>query len=94
MFRWYKSHGLSVVPIHPKEASVEEIQTIASVFDIYEPNLTSLSIITPGHVSLPIVKTALLELGVHGIWLQVSDAKSDITLPLLTFRTHSARRRE
>jgi hypothetical protein len=74
VLRWYKARDFDAIPVHPKEASIEEISTIASVFDIHEPSTTSLSIITPPKVSLPVCKTALLELGVNAIWLQVSRA--------------------
>lgn len=68
--KWYKEHGLEAVPIHPKESTVEDLHTVASVFDLPEPDKTSLSIITPPQVSLPILKTSLLELGIKYIWLQ------------------------
>lgn len=71
VLKWYQTHGLDAIPVHPKEAAIENISTIASVFDIHEPALTSISVITPPHVSLPIIKTALLELGVAAVWLQV-----------------------
>ncbi|CAO1613734.1 unnamed protein product [Sympodiomycopsis kandeliae] len=68
--KWYKEHGFEAVPIHPKESSVEELHTVASVFDLPDAHQTSLSIITPPQVSLPILKTSLLELEIPWIWLQ------------------------
>lgn len=84
VLQWYKDRGLDVVPVHPKEASVEGVQTIASVSEIGEPKATSISVITPPKVSLGVVKTALLELGVNGVWLQVSGLLLRVpTVPLL-----------
>ncbi|PWN42144.1 NAD(P)-binding protein [Ceraceosorus guamensis] len=78
VMKWYKAHGFEPIPIHPKEASIEGASTISSVFDIYEPKTTSVSIITPPHVSINIVKTALLELDVAGIWLQPGAENAEI----------------
>ncbi|PWN27293.1 hypothetical protein BDZ90DRAFT_240197 [Jaminaea rosea] len=76
--KWYKEHGFEAIPIHPKESSVEEIGTVASVFDLAEAKETSLSVITPPKVSLPIVKTSLLELGIPWIWLQPGAEDDDL----------------
>lgn len=54
------------------------MRTIASVFDINAATSTSVSIITPGHVTLPVIKTALLELGTPFVWLQVSGSRFQI----------------
>lgn len=70
MTRWYKEHGFDAIPIHPRESSVEELQTVASVYDIRDPTSTSMSIITPPRVTLQIVKAAILELGIAAVWLQ------------------------
>lgn len=71
MLRWYKEHGLDTVAVHPKETSVEDLPTLSSVTDLSSPRQTSVSVITPPKVSLSVIKTALLELGVAGVWLQV-----------------------
>lgn len=71
VMKWYVSHGFQAIPVHPKEAAIEEVPTIASVFDIHEPASTSISIITPPHVTMPVLRTALLELNVAAVWLQV-----------------------
>lgn len=71
VMKWYIGNELSVIPIHPKEAAIEDVATVASIFDIHEPASTSVSVITPPHVTMPVIKTALLELKVAAIWLQV-----------------------
>ncbi|PWN90144.1 NAD-P-binding protein [Acaromyces ingoldii] len=70
VLRWYKEHGLDTVAVHPKETSVEEMTTLANVSDLREPKKTSVSVITPPKVTLSVIKTALLDLDVAGVWLQ------------------------
>ncbi|UZJ57384.1 hypothetical protein CBS101457_006704 [Exobasidium rhododendri] len=78
VLRWYKDHGLNVTPINPKESSVEELPTLASILEIKDPKTTCLSVITPPKVTLSILKTALLELQVAGIWLQPGAEDSQV----------------
>ncbi|PWN19051.1 NAD(P)-binding protein [Microstroma glucosiphilum] len=68
--RWYKDNDLPAIPINPKESSIEDLPSISSVSELKDAKQTSLSVITPPHVSLQIVKTGLLELGIPWIWLQ------------------------
>ncbi|CAO1633906.1 unnamed protein product [Jaminaea pallidilutea] len=76
--KWYKSHGFDTIPIHPKESTVEDLSTVASVFDLMDAPETSLSIITPPKISLPIVKTAVLELNIPWVWLQPGAEDDDL----------------
>jgi len=88
-------HGLQVTPVHPKESSVEEIDTVASITDLPDISKTSLSVITPPKVTLGILKSALNDLNVAGIWLQVSDysRESSNTFSPHTSTAGSRRRR-
>ena len=70
VLRWYKDHGLEVIPVHPKESSIEEISTISEIQKVQNPKSTSVSVITPPKLSLPIIKTALQDLNVNAVWLQ------------------------
>lgn len=75
VLRWYKDHGIKATPVHPKEAFVEEIKTVSSIKELPSPKTTSLSVITPPKVTLGVLKSALMDLNVTGIWLQVSVTK-------------------
>lgn len=68
--RWYKDHGFEVIPVHPKESSVEDISTISDIKQVQNPTKTSLSIITPPKISLSIIQSALQDLHVNAVWLQ------------------------
>lgn len=70
VLRWYKDHGLEVIPVHPKESSIEDISTISEIKQVKNPKSTSLSVITPPKISLSIIKTALQDLNVNAVWLQ------------------------
>jgi predicted CoA-binding protein len=70
VLRWYKDHGLEVIPVHPKESSIEDISTISEIKQVQNPKSTSLSVITPPKISLSIIKTALQDLHVNAVWLQ------------------------
>lgn len=52
---------------------MEDIDAVASISDLPDISKTSLSVITPPKVTLGILKTALNDPSVTGIWLQVID---------------------
>ncbi|KAI8338626.1 CoA-binding protein [Chlamydoabsidia padenii] len=69
VLRWYQNEGLSVIPVHPKELNIEGLPTITSLDQLQEPQLTSVSIITPPSVTLNVLKDCK-RLGIRNIWLQ------------------------
>lgn len=62
---------------HPSRRDTE-LNTIASVFDLVNAKETSLSVITPPAISLPIVKTSLLEVRQQREWSMANS----LTCPL------------
>lgn len=70
VLRWYQAHGLPVSPINPTQSEIEGLPAFKSISDLPSPFADlSISIITPPHISLAVVREALA-LGVHSIWLQ------------------------
>ena len=68
VLRCYLSHGKHVVPVNPKETSIEEISCVPRVDDL-PPEVTSLSIITPPHITEQVVDAAIAH-GIRNIWMQ------------------------
>ncbi|KAI8927989.1 CoA-binding protein [Entophlyctis helioformis] len=68
---WYiqNTSSLPVFPVNPKSPEIEGIPTIASLSALAHPASTSVSIITPPHVTTSVLKQAV-ELGVRNVWLQ------------------------
>ncbi|KAJ7623586.1 NAD-P-binding protein [Roridomyces roridus] len=77
ILNWYKARGLAVQPIHPKEDELEDIATVRSVAELSNPTQTSLSIITPPHITLGILKEAI-PLGVPAVWIQPGAADAAV----------------
>ncbi|KAJ7093019.1 NAD-P-binding protein [Mycena crocata] len=69
ILNWYRARNMQVQPIHPKESHLEGIPTIPTVGELPVPTKTSISIITPPKVTLPILQAAL-PLGVPAVWIQ------------------------
>ncbi|KAJ7093042.1 NAD-P-binding protein [Mycena crocata] len=69
ILNWYRARNMQVQPIHPKESHLEGIPTIPTVGELTDPTKTSISIITPPKVTLPILQAAL-PLGVPAVWIQ------------------------
>ncbi|CAO3590973.1 unnamed protein product [Absidia cylindrospora] len=69
VLRWYQAHKLNVVPLHPKEPEIESIATLVSLDQLVEPQLTSVSVITPPSITLQVLKDCQ-RLGISKIWLQ------------------------
>ncbi|KAK4152328.1 CoA binding domain-containing protein [Chaetomidium leptoderma] len=81
VFKWYVTHDLPVIPINPGAQAVEvdgrEYPTVSSLSDLQEPADTSVSIITPPHVT----KKALEEakgLGIQAVFLQPGTFNDDV----------------
>ncbi|KDN45958.1 NAD-P-binding protein [Tilletiaria anomala UBC 951] len=70
VLKWYIARGLQVTPVHPKEAEIESLATVKEVGELPSPTRTSLSLITPPKVTLPIVQKALQEYHFPTVWLQ------------------------
>jgi len=68
VLRCYQMNGLEVLPVNPKEASIEGIATVASVSDLPD-TVHSISIITPPHVTEKVVSEAIAK-GIKNIWMQ------------------------
>jgi len=66
--RCYQQQGRRVIPIHPLEKEIEGVACVASVADL-DPEVKSLSIITPPQVTEKIVAAAIAH-GMENIWMQ------------------------
>ena len=67
VLRAFLHNGMPVVPIHPREKSIEGQQTYASLLET--PTVEAISIITPPAVTESIVDAAI-EIGAQQIWMQ------------------------
>jgi len=68
VLRCYQMNGLEVVPVNPKELTVEGLATVRSVSDL-PVGVESISFITPPHITEQIVSEAV-EKGIKNIWMQ------------------------
>ena len=73
VFVWYLNHSLPVTPINPGSPTItagdKEYPTVASLTALPDPTQTSVSIITPPHVTLKALREAS-SLGIPAVWLQ------------------------
>ncbi|RCH97728.1 hypothetical protein CU098_011708, partial [Rhizopus stolonifer] len=58
VLRWYQSNQLDVIPVHPKEPSIEGLSTIHSIQQLAHPEETSLSVITPPSITHQVLQLA------------------------------------
>ncbi|KAI8098363.1 CoA-binding protein [Gilbertella persicaria] len=65
----YQSNQLDVIPVHPKEPSIEGLSTIHSIQQLAHPEETSLSIITPPSITHQVLQLAE-QLGIQHVWIQ------------------------
>ncbi|KAF8631783.1 hypothetical protein AX17_004998 [Amanita inopinata Kibby_2008] len=84
VLKWYKARDYKVTPVHPREAALEELPTLASIADLPHPKETSLSIITPPKVTLSILEQAK-QLSIPTLWLQPGAEDSSV---IEYIRTH------
>ena len=68
VLRCYLQHNLQVIPVNPKEPVIEGIPCVATVMDL-PAEVTSISVITPPHVTEEVVKIAIRK-GIENIWIQ------------------------
>jgi uncharacterized protein len=68
VLRVYIQHGRKAIPVNPKEKEIEGIPCVASVEEL-PPNVKSISVITPPHVTEQTVDKAIA-IGIANIWMQ------------------------
>jgi predicted CoA-binding protein len=68
VLRCYQQHGLTAIPVNPKEAEVEGAKSVASVLDL-PAEVESISVITPPAVTEQVVEQAAAK-GIKNIWMQ------------------------
>jgi predicted CoA-binding protein len=68
VLRCYQMNGLSVLPVNPRESSIEGVATVGSVTELPD-DVRSISIITPPHVTEQVVAEAAAK-GIKNIWMQ------------------------
>ncbi|TVY54420.1 hypothetical protein LSUE1_G010035 [Lachnellula suecica] len=79
IFNWYTTHSLPATPINPSAPTItalspppsknQEYDTLPCLSKLPHPKDTSVSIITPPHVTIKVLQEAK-ELGIQGVWLQ------------------------
>ncbi|KAJ4289476.1 hypothetical protein N0V88_006958 [Collariella sp. IMI 366227] len=81
VFRWYVTHGLDATPINPGAKAIEvngtSYPTVASLSDLEGPEETSVSLITPPHVTLKALEEAK-GLGIQSVFLQPGTFNDDV----------------
>lgn len=81
VFRWYVTHGLDATPINPGAKAIEvngtSYPTVASLSDLEGPEETSVSLITPPHVTLKALEEAK-GLGIQAVFLQPGTFNDDV----------------
>ncbi|KAI8051196.1 CoA-binding protein [Syncephalis plumigaleata] len=69
VLRWYQERQLPVVPLNPNEQEIEGIPCLPDLTALPQPKETAISVITPPHVTLAVLKQAK-SLDIPYIWLQ------------------------
>ncbi len=68
VLRVYKQHGMTAIPVNPREKEIEGVPCVAGVPDL--PNdVNSISVITPPAVTEQVVEMAIAR-GIGNIWMQ------------------------
>ncbi|MBI5510402.1 MAG: CoA-binding protein [Deltaproteobacteria bacterium] len=68
VLRAYQQKGRKVVPVHPREKSIEGLATVASVLEL-PAEVQALSIVTPPAVTLQVIEAAA-KIGIKNVWMQ------------------------
>jgi predicted CoA-binding protein len=68
VLRCYLQNGKQVIPVNPKEQSIEGIKCVATVADL-PADVVSLSVITPPAITEKVVEEAIIG-GIKNIWMQ------------------------
>ncbi|KAL4789208.1 CoA binding domain-containing protein [Aspergillus venezuelensis] len=71
---WYHQHSLPVTPLNPRAPNIQlspsvSYDTVASPKLLPSPSQTSLSVVTPPAVTLPLLQEAH-SVGIPAVWLQ------------------------
>ncbi|EAW18734.1 CoA-binding protein [Aspergillus fischeri NRRL 181] len=70
---WYHHHSLPVTPLNPRAPQInlpsKSYQTVPSPSALPSPSQTSLSVVTPPAVTLPLLQEAH-SVGIPAVWLQ------------------------
>lgn len=74
VLRCYQSHGMTAIPVNPKEREIEGAQCVPSVMEL-PAEVESISVITPPPVTERVVEQAA-EKGIRNVWMQPG-AESD-----------------
>ncbi|THC97073.1 hypothetical protein EYZ11_003451 [Aspergillus tanneri] len=73
LLAWYHQHSLPVTPLNPRAAAIQlptrAYETVASPRQLPAPTQTSLSVVTPPAVTLPLLQEAH-SVGIPAVWLQ------------------------
>ncbi|GBG26511.1 CoA-binding domain protein [Hondaea fermentalgiana] len=76
VLRAYTEHGLTAIPVHPKETEVEGL-AVQQLEDIEDPANTGVSIITPPGATGEVIEKAA-KLGFTKLWLQPGAENKDV----------------
>ncbi len=68
ILRCYLQHGYDVIPVHPREETIEGLPCCASVGALPD-KVESLSVVTPPRVTEKIVLEAVAK-GIKNVWMQ------------------------
>ncbi len=68
VLRCYQQHGLTAIPVNPKEEVIEGARCVASVLDL-PPEVASISVITPPAVTELVAEQAAAK-GIKNVWMQ------------------------
>lgn len=73
IFDWYLQHDLHAIPLNPTSSGVDvrgqTYDTVPTISKLPDPKNTSLSVITPPHVTAKLLAEAK-EAGIKAVWLQ------------------------
>jgi len=68
VLRCYLQHGLTAIPVNPREKTIERLPSVASVTELPSA-AASISIITPPAITEKVVEEAITH-GIGSIWMQ------------------------
>jgi predicted CoA-binding protein len=68
VLRVYLQQGKRAIPVNPKEKEIEGVSGVSSVSEL-PPEVKSISVVTPPHVTEQVVELAIAR-GIESIWMQ------------------------
>lgn len=68
VLRCYQQHGLTAIPVNPREDVIEGAKCVPSVLDL-PAEVESISVITPPAVTEQVVEQAAAK-GIRNVWMQ------------------------